>query len=151
MNKIEQIPWQEYKKAVFANINNDVANCEDFALISVSNSQGKMYSKRRNMKLAIKVKQYLNRRGIQYQEVWAGSHDMAYRERSLIIKINYCEANKIASFAKQNAFHFIRNGSVYLIPTNKIRRCIKLLKFKHHQINVPPRLLKYSANQAIAE
>ena len=150
MNKIKPIPWQSYREAVFANITSKHTNIGHFALVSVFNPHGNTYSKRQNLRLAIKVKQYLKRRGIEYQEIWAGSKDMAYRELTLIIKSSYSEANKVAFFAKQNAFHYVRNSMLFLIPTNQIRRYFRPTKLKNHQIKCSPKLLKYGANQAVA-
>lgn len=95
--------------------------CLNFAIISARNPEGKEQSSLLNQQAEQSMKQWLNRRGYDYNRIYGCSPSLDYVEPSLLIDMpDKASAIKLAAKFKQNALFWVSDNQLYLVPCSQI-------------------------------
>ena len=141
-----------YQDVKFSGLPNLTSARKQFALISIWNARGVRQTKTRNYQLSRVVLRYLEHNHIPYQTFLAGCENMYFRELTVMVNVeNVAHANKLAKFAKQQAYYLVKRQNLYLISTKHNEKPLKLGKISDYRLTANKRFLKFGRNQAIAE
>jgi hypothetical protein len=95
--------------------------CRNFAIISARNPEDKEQSLHLNLQTEQSMKQWLNRRGYDYNRIYGCSPGLDYVEPSLLIEMpDKACAIKLAAKFRQNALFWISGNQLYLVSCSQI-------------------------------
>ena len=72
---------------------------------------------------------------------------MYFRELTVMVNVeNVAHANKLAKFAKQQAYYLVKRQNLYLISTKHNEKTFKLGKISDYRLTANKRFLKFGRN-----
>jgi hypothetical protein len=122
---VTQCLWETYQTTCFLLPENTSLQkadlCRNFAIVSARNPEGKEQSLHLNLEAENTLKQWLNRRGYNYNRIYGCSPSLDYVEPSLMVDMpdKTCAIEAAAVF-RQNALFWVSDNQLYLVPCSQI-------------------------------
>ncbi len=107
--------WHLYKDSIFVFQQTTKPDFE-FAIVTAYNPKGCRLTKQENQLRDRSLQQDIIATGSVFRSVMGCSSDLAYFEKSWLIAVEKSVASQLAEKYQQNAFYWVKNDDLFLVP-----------------------------------
>ncbi|QSX33097.1 DUF3293 domain-containing protein [Shewanella avicenniae] len=123
--------WQHYQNSCFLLTQYLNPPCA-FAIITASNPLGILLSSSQNRLRDKQLQQDIHQSGCAYRAMMGASPDLQHMEKSWAVYLDQASAHQLAHKYQQNAFYYVENGHIHLIPCHSKAEPVTMGEFSQY-------------------